>query len=259
MTAGPTRPLALVTGASAGIGEACASRFAAEGWDLVLWARRSDRIDQLAARLQEDHPIRAHAASVDVRDRQAVAAAAAAAIESVGVPDLLLNNAGLAAGRDLVHEGSTDDWDRMIDTNLKGLLYVSRAILPSMVDRGSGHVINIGSTAGHQVYPRGNVYNATKFAVKALTRGMNMDVSGSGVRVSSVDPGFVETEFSIVRFHGDQAQADATYEGFEALKAEDIADAVWYVASRPPRINIFDMIVTPTAQRDAFVVDRNIE
>lgn len=259
MTVGSNRPLALVTGASAGIGEACARRFAAEGWNLALWARRSNRIEALADRLREDHSIVAYTASVDVRDRLAVEAATAALIEEAGVPDLLLNNAGLAAGRDLLHEGSTDDWDRMIDTNLKGLLYVSRAILPAMVERRSGHVINIGSTAGHQVYPRGNVYNATKFGVKALTRGMNMDVSGSGVRVSSVDPGFVETEFSIVRFHGDREKADATYEGFQALTADDIADAVWYVASRPAHINVCDMIVTPTAQRDAFVVDRNVE
>lgn len=259
MTAGSVRPLALITGASAGIGEACARRFAAEGWDLALWARRSDRIEQLASQLREDHSVMVHAASVDVRDRLAVEAAAARLLETAGVPDLLLNNAGLAAGKDLLHEGSTDDWDRMIDTNLKGLLYVSRAILPSMVERRSGHVINIGSTAGHQVYPRGNVYNATKFGVKALTKGMNVDVSGSGVRVSSVDPGFVETEFSVVRFHGDQKQADATYEGFDALAADDIADAVWYVASRPAHINVFDMIVTPTAQRDAFMVDRGVE
>ena len=259
MTAGSVRPLALITGASAGIGEACARRFAAEGWDLALWARRSDRIESLASRLREDHSISVHTASVDVRDRPVVESAAATLLDMVRVPDLLLNNAGLAVGRDFLHEGSTDDWDRMIDTNLKGLLYVSRAILPSMVERRSGHVINIGSTAGHQVYPRGNVYNATKFGVKALTKGMNVDVAGSGVRVSSVDPGFVETEFSIVRFHGDQVKADATYEGFEALAAADIADAVWYVASRPAHINVFDMIVTPTAQRDAFMVDRNVE
>ena len=250
------RPLALITGASAGIGQACAGRFAAEGWDVALWARRADRLHDLAARLKEDHSTEVHAGSVDVRDRDAVNAAAAALIESAGLPDLLLNNAGLAVGRDFLHEGSADDWDRMIDTNLKGLLNVTRAILPGMVQRGSGHVINIGSTAGHQVYPRGNVYCATKFGVKALTKGMNVDVAGSGVKVSSVDPGFVETEFSIVRFHGDQEQADATYEGFQPLAAADVADAVWYVASRPAHVNVFDVIIMPTAQRDAFVVDR---
>ena len=250
------RPLALITGASAGIGEACAHRFAAEGWDLALWARRADRLDDLAISLNRDHSIEVYTACVDVRDRDGVNAAAAALIEPTGVPNLLLNNAGLAVGRDFLHEGSADDWDRMIDTNLKGLLNVSRAILPGMVKRGSGHIINIGSTAGHQVYPRGNVYCATKFGVKALTKGMNVDVAGSGVKVSSVDPGFVETEFSIVRFHGDQEKADATYEGFQALAATDVADAVWYVASRPAHVNVFEVIIMPSAQRDAFIVDR---
>ncbi len=256
MTSGSPRPLAFITGASAGIGQACARRFAAEGWDLALWARRADRLHDLAASLKEDHTIGVQTASVDVRNRDAVSAAAAALIDSAGVPDLLLNNAGLAVGRDFLHEGSADDWDRMIDTNLKGLLNVSRAILPGMVKRGSGHVVNIGSTAGHQVYPRGNVYCATKFGVKALTKGMNVDVAGSGVKVSSVDPGFVETEFSMVRFHGDQVKADATYEGFQPLAAADVADAVWYVASRPAHVNVFDVIIMPTAQRDAFIVDR---
>ncbi len=256
MTSGSPRPLALITGASAGIGQACAHRFATEGWDLALWARRADRLDDLATRLEEDHAIGVQPASVDIRDRDRVNAAAAALIDAAGVPDLLLNNAGLAVGRDFLHEGSADDWDRMIDTNLKGLLNVTRAILPGMVERNSGHVINIGSTAGHQVYPRGNVYCATKFGVNALTKGMNVDVAGSGVKVSSVDPGFVETEFSIVRYHGDQAQADATYEGFQPLAAADVADAVWYVASRPAHVNVFDLIIMPTAQRDAFIVDR---
>jgi NADP-dependent 3-hydroxy acid dehydrogenase YdfG len=145
----------------------------------------------------------------------------------------------------------------MIDTNLKGLLYVTRAVLPGMVERDTGHVINIGSTASHQVYPRGNVYAATKFGVKALTKGMNIDVAGTGVRVSSVDPGFVETEFSRVRFDGDDERAAAVYEGFRPLAADDVADAVWYVASRPPHVNVFDLVITPTAQRDAFVVDRD--
>lgn len=250
------RPLTLVTGASAGIGAASATRFAIEGHDLALWARRLDRLDELAGQLTLEHGTNVHTAAVDVRDRHAVTAAAEKVLDQVGVPDILVNNAGLAAGLDFVHEGDPDDWDRMIDTNLKGFLYVTRAILPHMVARRSGHVINIGSTAGHQVYPRGNVYNATKFGVKALTKAMNVDVAGSGVRVSSVDPGFVETEFSVVRFHGDSDRAEAVYEGFEPLAAADVADAVWYVASRPPHVNVFDLVVTPTAQRDAFVVDR---
>lgn len=249
-------PLTLITGASAGIGAACARRFAAEGHDLALWARRLERLDDLASKLALEHGVTAHTAAVDVRDRDAVEDAARSLIDSAGVPDVLVNNAGLAAGLDFLQEGDPDDWDRMIDTNLKGLLYVSRAVIPGMLGRDSGHVINIGSTAGHQVYPRGNVYNATKFGVKALTKGMNVDVAGSGVRVSSVDPGFVETEFSVVRFHGDGERADEVYEGFQPLDAGDVADAVWYVASRPSHVNVFDLVLVPTAQRDAFIVDR---
>lgn len=249
-------PLTLVTGASAGIGAACARRFASEGHDVALWARRLERLDDLASKLALEHGVAVHTAAVDVRDRDAVERAAESLIRDAGVPDVLVNNAGLAAGLDFLHEGDPEDWDRMIDTNLKGLLYVSRAVLPGMVARGSGHVINIGSTAGHQVYPRGNVYNATKFGVQALTKGMNMDVAGSGVKVSSVDPGFVETEFSVVRFHGDEERADEVYEGFQPLEAVDVADAVWYVASRPTHVNVFDVVLVPTAQRDAFIVDR---
>lgn len=251
-------PLTLVTGASAGIGAACARRFAAEGHDLALWARRIDRLDDLASKLALEHGTTVHTAAVDVRDRATVERAADSLIRDAGVPDVLINNAGLAAGLDFLQEGDPDDWDRMIDTNLKGLLYVSRAVLPGMIERDSGHVINIGSTAGHQVYPRGNVYNATKFGVKALTKGMNVDVAGSGVKVSSVDPGFVETEFSIVRFHGDEERAENVYEGFRPLEAADVADAVWYVASRPGHVNVFDLVLVPTAQRDAFVVDREL-
>lgn len=252
-------PLILITGASAGIGAACARRFAAEGHDLGLWARRIERLDDLASKLVFEYGVTVHTSAVDVRNRGAVERAAATLIEEAGVPDVLVNNAGLASGFDFLQEGDPDDWDRMIDTNLKGLLHVSRAILPGMVERDSGHVINIGSVAGHQVYPRGNVYNATKFGVRALTKGMNMDVAGSGVKVSSVDPGFVETEFSVVRFHGDRERADDVYGGFQPLEAEDVADAVWYVASRPAHVNVFDVVLVPTAQRDAFIVDRERE
>lgn len=250
-------PLTLVTGASSGIGASCARRFAAEGHDLALWARRGERLEDLASKLTLEYGTTVHTAVVDVRDRETVGEAACALAGDAGVPDVLVNNAGLAAGLDFLHEGSPDDWDRMIDTNLKGLLFVSRSILPGMVKRGSGHVINIGSTAGHQVYPRGNVYNATKFGVAALTKGMNVDLAGTGVKASSVDPGFVETEFSVVRFHGDAERADAVYDGFEPLTPDDVADAVWYVASRPERVNVFDLVLVPTAQRDAFVVDRD--
>ena len=250
------RSLTLVTGGSAGIGEACARRFAAEGHDLAIWARRADRLEELAAELERAHGTTVRRDTVDVRDRTRVAAAAEALLAEAGVPDVLINNAGLAAGFDLLHEGDPDDWDRMIDTNLKGLLNVSRAILPAMVERRRGHVINLGSTAGYQVYPKGNVYNATKFGVRALTKGMNLDLAGTGVKASSVDPGYVETEFSVVRFHGDEERADAVYRGFEPLSAADVADVVWFVASRPARVNVFDVLLVPTAQRDAFVVDR---
>jgi 3-hydroxy acid dehydrogenase / malonic semialdehyde reductase len=205
--------LALITGASAGIGLACAHRFAADGAHLVLWARRADRLDQVAAELSKGG-VRVLTDTVDVRDRAAVNRAAEALLKAGAVPDILLNNAGLAAGLAKLQDGDPDDWDRMIDTNLKGLLNVSRAFLPAMVARGTGHVVNIGSTAGHQVYPMGNVYNATKFGVRALTEGMNLDVAGTKIRVSSVDPGHVETEFATVRFHGDAAKAKAGYDGF---------------------------------------------
>ena len=248
--------LILVTGASSGIGEACARRFAAEGADLILWARRADRLEQLAAELGTKHRVSLSLAVVDVRDRAAVERTAEALVRAGRVPDVLINNAGLASGLAKIHEGDPEDWDRMIDTNLKGLLYASRAIMPHMVVRRRGHVVNIGSTAGHQTYPMGNVYNATKFGVRALTEGMNLDVAGTPLRVSAVDPGFVETEFSEVRFHGDRARAKAVYQGFKPLSADDVADAIAYMVNLPEHVNIPDLIIVPTAQRNVYVVDR---
>ena len=248
--------LALVTGASSGIGEACARRLAAEGADVALWARREDRLERLADELGREHGVATHVASVDVRDRDAVRKAVDALLSEAGPPHILVNNAGLAAGFDPVQEGDFEDWDRMIDTNVKGLLNVTRLFLPSMIDADRGHIINIGSTAGHQVYPKGNVYNASKFAVTALTEAINLDVSGTRLKVSSVDPGFVETEFSVVRFHGDEDRADGVYEGFEPLTGDDVADAVAYVANLPAHVNILRMVLLPTAQRNVYVVDR---
>jgi serine 3-dehydrogenase len=248
--------LILITGASAGIGEACARRCAAEGANLVLWARREDRLADLAGELREDAGLEIRVAGVDVRDREAVEAEAAEMREASLIPDVLINNAGLASGLAPLQEGDPEDWDRMIDTNVKGLLHVSRAFLPQMIELGRGHIVNIGSTAGHQVYPRGNVYNATKFAVRALTEGMNLDVAGTPIRVSSVDPGFVRTEFSLVRFGGDRQQADAIYQGFQPLLAEDVADAIHYVINAPERVNVFNLLLLPTAQRNIYVVDR---
>jgi 3-hydroxy acid dehydrogenase / malonic semialdehyde reductase len=246
----------LITGATSGIGEACARRFAAEGADLVLWARRADRLSTIQSELQSAHGTGVSSSSVDVRDREAVFAAARSLVETASVPDVLINNAGLASGLAPFHETDPEDWDRMIDTNIKGLLAVSRAIMPLMIERGRGHVINIGSTAGHLTYPRGNVYSATKYAVRALTEGMNLDAAGTPIRVSSVDPGMVETEFSVVRFHGDEERAKQVYAGFRPLTADDVADTVCYVAGLPDHVNVLDIVLVPTAQRNVYVIDR---
>ncbi len=246
----------LITGASSGIGAACARRLGEAGADLALWARRGPRLDALALELSSSHGIEVRVAEVDVRDRDAVAAEAAALLEDGWVPDILLNNAGLAAGLATVQEGDLEDWDRMIDTNVKGLLFVTRALLPAMIERGIGHVVNIGSTAGHQVYPKGNVYNASKFAVRALSEGMNLDVAGTPLRVSSVDPGFVHTEFASVRFHGDEEKAESVYSGFQPLSAADVAEVVHFVVNAPEHVNVADVLLLPTAQRNVYVVHR---
>ena len=250
-----TGKTAVITGASSGIGEACARTFAEQGVNLVLLARREDRLEALGEELSGNgiHVItRVH----DVRDR-AAASAFARDLEDRGiVPDILLNNAGLARGLSPIHEGEIDDWEEMIDTNVKGLLYLTRAVLPLMVERDQGHVINIGSTAGRWVYPGGNVYNATKFAVYALNEAMNIDLVGTKLRVSGVDPGATDTEFSNVRFHGDDDRAKKVYEGFTPLTAQDIADVVLYVANAPPHVNVLQVVLQCTAQRSAAVLHR---
>jgi 3-hydroxy acid dehydrogenase/malonic semialdehyde reductase len=249
--------LALITGASAGIGEACARRLAAEGAHLILVARRKERLAGLEEVLEKEHGTKVDSHGLDVRDRDAVGGFAAG-LEAAGrVPDILINNAGLARGLSKLHEGDAVDWDEMIDTNIKGLLNVSRAILPMMVARDSGHVVNIGSTAGHMVYPNGNVYNATKFAVRALNEGMNIDLVGTRVRVVSIDPGATETEFSLVRFRGDEDRAKAVYDGFRPLGPEDVADVVAFVVSRPEHVNIHNVLMMCTAQRNPYIVHRD--
>ncbi len=246
----------LITGATAGIGEACARAFADRGARLILVARRAERLAELKRVLEAEHAVDVRIEVLDVRDREAVLAFGHS-LEAEGViPDVLVNNAGLARGLGPIHEGRFDDWDEMIDTNIKGLLNVTRAILPLMVARDRGHIVNLGSTAGHLVYPGGNVYNATKFAVRALNQAMNVDLLGTRIRVSSIDPGAVETEFSKVRFHGDEERASAVYRGFQPLTAEDIADAVVYVVNAPEHVNIQNMVILPTAQRNAYLVDR---
>jgi NADP-dependent 3-hydroxy acid dehydrogenase YdfG len=247
----------LITGASAGIGEACARLFAEKGADLILVARREDRITELASELSAKHSVEAHAYPLDVTDRAAVFSFVERIAEEHLLPDILVNNAGKAKGLDKLHEGDVDDWEDMIDTNVKGLLYVTRAVLPHMVTRDSGHVINIGSIAGRWVYPKGAVYNATKFAVWALNEGMNMDLLGTQVRVSSVDPGLVETEFSEVRFHGDTERAEKVYADTTPLTGDDIADAVVYVANTPEHVDVINLVLMPTVQRHAMLLHRD--
>ncbi len=248
MTARIAGQLAIVTGASSGIGEAIVRRLGSEGTNLVLWARRGERLARLAEEIADQSGVSVDTGVVDVRDRDAVQGEAARLMSALGAPDILVNNAGLAAGMAPVHDADVDDWDRMIDTNVKGLLHVTRAFLPAMVERDSGQVVNIGSITGRQVYPGSTVYAASKYAVQAITEGTNLDLLGTGVRVSGVHPGLVETEFSLVRFKGDEDRAGAVYKGIEPLTGADVADVVSYVLNAPPRINVADVVVFAKAQ-----------
>jgi len=246
----------LVTGASAGIGEATARAFASFGANLVLCARREDRLNDLKEELEGQPGVTVHTKALDVRDRKAVQEFASELKANDLVPDVLVNNAGKALGLHLLHEGLLEDWEDMMETNVMGLLYMTRSILPAMVERNSGHIVNIGSIAGHQVYQKGAVYNASKFAVKALNEGMSLDLFGTGIKVTSIDPGAVDTEFSEVRFHGDQARAKTVYDGFRPLTGEDIADIITFVVNTPEHVNILDLVVLPTAQRSAHMVHK---
>ncbi|MCO5936185.1 SDR family oxidoreductase [Mucilaginibacter sp. RB4R14] len=243
--------IALITGATAGIGEACAHTFAREGYNLILTGRRMDRLEKLANHLNDKYNVEVAVSSFDVRNREQV-------IQNLeGLPahwkkvDVLVNNAGLSQGLDPIQNGSYDDWETMIDTNIKGLLYVSRVVSNWMIGNGYGHIINLGSIAGKEVYPNGNVYCATKHAVDALNKGMRIDLNDKGIRVSAVHPGAVETEFSEVRFKGDKERAKKVYDGFEPLVADDVAETIWFIASRPAHVNINDLIIMPTAQATA--------
>jgi 3-hydroxy acid dehydrogenase / malonic semialdehyde reductase len=247
-----------ITGASSGIGAACANYFAKSGAKLLLCARRLEVLNNLALQLQGDG-VEIHTFKLDVRQYAEVKETLKALPKKWQKVDVLVNNAGLAAGLETVQEGNIQDWEEMIDTNVKGLLYVTREILPQMVDRNSGHIINIGSIAGHQIYPKGAVYCATKSAVNVLSNGLRLDLFGTKVRVSTVDPGAVETNFSVVRFKGDTKRAAAVYEGMDALTPNDIADAVLYCATRPPHINISEVIIMPTDQVSATMVSRKID
>jgi 3-hydroxy acid dehydrogenase/malonic semialdehyde reductase len=246
--------IALITGATAGIGEACAHLFAREKYDLILTGRRLDRLEKLAAQLNKKHNVEVAVSAFDVRDREQV-------IENLeNLPakwkkvDVLINNAGLSQGLDPIQNGSYDDWDTMIDTNVKGLLYVSKIVSNWMIKNGHGHIVNLGSIAGKEVYANGNVYCATKHAVDALNKGMRIDLLPHGIKVTAVHPGAVETEFSEVRFKGDKERAKKVYEGWTPLEAEDIAETIWFVVSRPKHVNINDILVMATAQANATTI-----
>lgn len=250
------KPTVLITGASSGIGLSCANKFAEFGARLILIARRKDRMKNLADELKKRFQTETHVMELDVRKREDVAKKMSNLPKEWQTVEILINNAGLSLGLDKLHEGSIDDWEEMIDTNIKGLLYVSRAIVPGMVARGKGTIINIGSIAGQEVYPRGNVYCASKFAVDALTRGLRMDLVDTPLRVCTVDPGLVETEFSNVRFRGDAGRAKQTYQRITPLTPDDVADAVLYCATRPPHVQLAQVVMMPTCQASTTLVHR---
>jgi serine 3-dehydrogenase len=249
--------LVFITGASSGIGQAAARAFATEGAKLLLCARRIDRLKELERELKKEHPFQnVLSIQLDVRNQKEVEETIEKLPEEWKQIDILLNSAGLSRGLDKLQEGSIDDWDEMIDTNVKGLLYVTRKVVPGMVERGRGHIINIGSIAGHEVYPKGNVYCASKFAVDAITKGLRLDVVDTPLRVTAIDPGLVETEFSEVRFHGDTTRAKSVYQGLDPLTPEDIAETIVWCATRPAHVQIADIVIFPTAQASAAVVNR---
>ncbi|MBE9004693.1 SDR family oxidoreductase [Fortiea sp. LEGE XX443] len=249
--------IVLITGASSGIGTACAKVFAGAGARLILAARRLERLQQLADNLSQEFGTATHLLQLDVRDRLAVESVIANLPADWSNIDILINNAGLSRGLDKLHEGDFQNWEEMIDTNIKGLLYLTRYVVPGMVKRDRGHVVNIGSIAGHQTYPGGNVYCATKAAVKAISEGLKQDLLGTPVRVTSVDPGMVETEFSEVRFHGDAERAKRVYQGVNPLTPDDIADVVFFCTTRSPHVNINEVILMPVDQASATLVHRH--
>ncbi len=248
-----------ITGATSGFGKAIAEKFAQKGYAVVISGRRYERLQSLATELKQSYSAEVLQLQFDVRDKNAVnEAISSIAEEWKNSINILVNNAGLAAGLDLIQEGSADDWDTMIDTNVKGLLYVTKAIIPFLVQNSQGHIINIGSTAAKYVYEKGNVYCASKHAVDAVTEGMRIDLLKHGIKVTAIHPGAAETEFSMVRFGGDSQRAESVYEGFQPLTATDIADAVYYCATLPPHVCINEMVITPLAQANPFYVNRNV-
>ncbi len=249
--------LAYITGATAGIGEACAWKFASQGWDIIITGRRKERLEQLKKDILSKYPIQILTQAYDVRDLPAVQQHIGSLDKEWSKVDVLINNAGLAVGRGPIQEGIYDDWERMIDTNLKGLLYVTRELTPIMIQNGQGHIINIASLAGIEAYGGGNVYCATKHGVRALSRSMRIDLITKGIKVSVVSPGAADTEFSLVRYKGDKEQAGKTYEGFEPLTGADIAESVFFIASQPKHVNIEEIFVLPAAQATSTIIHRD--
>ncbi|MBW2937368.1 SDR family NAD(P)-dependent oxidoreductase [Aureisphaera sp. CAU 1614] len=245
---------ALITGATSGIGKATAQIFAEKGIRLILCGRRQERLDNLAVELQKHTEV--YILNFDVRNKIQVFESINNLSEAFSEIDILVNNAGNAHGLDPIQDGSIEDWDAMLDINVKGLLYVTKAILPGMLKRGSGHIINIGSTAGKEVYPNGNVYCASKHAVDALNQGMRIDLNGKGIKVAAINPGMVETEFSEVRFKGDTKRASKVYQGFTPLQPEDIAEIIWFTVTRPPHVNIADLTVMCLDQASSTIVNK---
>lgn len=246
---------AFITGATSGIGKATARLFAENGLKLILCGRRGERLKSLSEALSKITEV--HTLKFDVRNKEAVFAAVQSLPEEFSTIDILINDAGNAHGMDTIDEGNIDDWDAMLDINVKGLLYVSKAILPKMMERKSGHIINIGSTAGKEVYPKGNVYCASKHAVDAINQGMRLDLNGKGIKVGAINPGLVETEFSEVRFKGDSEKAKKVYQGYTPLKPEDIADIIWFAITRPPHVNIADLTVMCLDQASSTIVNKS--
>lgn len=245
---------ALITGATSGIGKATAVSLAKEGFDLVICGRRKEALDKLAEQLGKTANV--HTLQFDVRDKEEVKKAIQGLPSEFRRIDVLVNNAGNAHGLDPIHSGSLDDWDAMIDINVKGLLYVSNIVIPQMAERKSGHIINIGSIAGKEVYPKGNVYSASKHAVDAINKAMRIDLNGMGIRVGAINPGLVETGFSEVRFKGDSERAKTVYEGYQPLKPEDISEIIRFMITRPSHVNIADLLVLPTAQASPTILHK---
>jgi 3-hydroxy acid dehydrogenase/malonic semialdehyde reductase len=251
-----TNQVVCITGATSGIGKACAYQFASQGAKVLLCARRKERLEKIVTELEEKYATTAHYLPLDIADKKATIAAFKSLPPEWQQIAVLINNAGTARGFQKIHEGALEDWEAMIDINLKGLLCVTRQVLPGMVERNRGHVVNIGSIAGHEVYANGTVYSSTKHAVNAITRAMRLDLLGTKIRVTTVDPGLVETEFSMVRFKGDEKKAKDFYAGLTPLAAEDVADSVLYCATCPEHVNISELIIMPTDQANITTANR---